>query len=280
MLSNFRKRTGRRARLLTSGASGRGGKKTLRQAVLLIVVLPISFALLSGSCGKPPQTYKIFAGKEGYTHKISRGETLESVALRYYGDAGLGQALGEYNGLDPTAPLVVGTTLLVPFDRSELHELQTLHEANVLYNKGTMLARTGQYEEAIRYLEQAVAESPAHVDAWYNLALVYNKLDKFEMARDVLEKLVNSFPSDPTYNYSLGASLRGLSEDKEAVKRFQKALEIDPEYREAQYALALTYQGMGKSRKAAREWKRYLEIDPDSAWSEEARLHLEQLEGR
>lgn len=245
-----------------------------------LLVLLLGITLFAASCGKPPETYKIFAGKEGYTHKISEGETLESIAMRYYRDARLGQALGEYNGLDPTEPLVVGTTLLVPFDRSELHEIQTLHEANVLYNKGTMLARTGQYDEAIRYLEAAVAQSPAHVDAWYNLALVYNKLDKYEMARDILEKLAASFPADPAYHYSLGATMRGLLEDKAAVKQFETALDIYPEYKEAQYALALTYQGMGKHRKAAREWRRYLEIDPESAWSEEARLHLEQLEGR
>jgi tetratricopeptide (TPR) repeat protein len=246
----------------------------------LLGVALLAVVLLAGSCGKKPRTYRIFAGKEGYTHMISEGESLESIAARYYQDASLGKALGEYNGLDPTAPLVAGTTLLVPFDRAELQQLQTLHEANVLYNKGTMLARTGQYEEAVHYLEGAVAESPAHVDAWYNLALVYNKLDKYEMARDVLQKLINSFPTDAAYHYGLGASLKGLSEDKDAVKQFKKAVEIDPEYREAQYALALTYQMMGKRKKAIDEWQRYLEIDPDSTWSEEARLNLKQLESR
>ena len=244
------------------------------------LVLLVAVALLAGSCRKTPQTYKIFAGKEGYTHMISEGESLEAIAARYYQDTSLGKALGEYNGLDPTVPLVPGTTLLVPFDRSELQQIQTLHEANVLYNKGTMLARTGQYEEAVRYLEGAVADSPANVDAWYNLALVYNKLDKYEMAREVLQKLVNSFPADAAYHYGLGASLRGLEENKDAVTQFKKAVEIDPEYREAQYALALTYQLMGKRKKAAGEWQRYLEIDPDSAWSEEARLNLRQLERR
>jgi tetratricopeptide (TPR) repeat protein len=247
--------------------------------VFLLVLLTL-LALLAGSCRKTPQTYKIFAGKEGYTHKISEGETLEEIAERYYQNPALGKALGEYNGLDPTEPLVPGTTLLVPFDTSELLEIQTLYEANVLYNKGTMLARTGQYEEAVRYLEGAVADSPAHVDAWFNLALVYNKLEQYEEAREILQRLANSFPADATYRYGLGASFRGLARKKDAVRQFEKALEIDPEYREAQYALAITYQGMGKWRKAAGAWKRYLEIDPDSAWSEEARLHLKQLERR
>jgi tetratricopeptide (TPR) repeat protein len=254
-----------------------GGRLRPLPSLLLSLLL---VAVLLGSCRKAPPTYKIFAGKEGYTHMISRGETLEGIAERYYGDSQLGKALGEYNGLDPTDPLQPGTTLLVPFDRSELEMIKTIHEAQVLYNKGTMLARTEQYEDALHYLESAVAVSPAHIDAWYNLALVYNKLERFELARDILQKLVNSFPSEKTYHYGLGASLRGLTRGKDALGRFKKALEIDPEYKEAQYALALTYEDLGKHKKAMREWQRYLELDRESIWSEEAKLRLDKLERR
>ena len=211
---------------------------------------------------------------------ISKGETLEGIAEKYYGDSQLGKALGEYNGIDPTEPLRPGTTLLVPFDRSELEMIKTIHEAQVLYNKGTMLARTGQYEDALHYLESAVAASPAHIDAWYNLALVYSKLERFENARDIFQKIVNSFPSEKTYRYGLGASLRGLAKSKEALSQFNKALEIDPEYKEAQYALALTYEDLGKRKNAIREWQRYLKLDQESIWSEEARLRLDELEHR
>jgi tetratricopeptide (TPR) repeat protein len=248
-------------------------KKTRLSAALGLAMLLLTVL----TCHKAVPTYQIVAGKEGYTHRISKGETLESIAERYYGDADLGKALGEYNAIDPLEPLEVGNTLLVPFDRSELEQIRSVQQAQVLYNRGTVLARTGQYEDAITYLEQAVEASPAHVDAWYNLALAYQRTKRTAEAQDILERLAESFPSEPTYRYSLGAVLRDAGEEERALEEFRSALELTPRYTEAQYALALTYEDLGKTAEAEREWRRYLELDPDSAWSEEARLHLEKL---
>jgi len=243
---------------------------------LLLALLAVSLP----SCRKPTPTYKIVAGKEGYTHSIARGETLDAIAERYYGDRSLGKALGEYNRLDPDKPLEPGNTLLVPFDRAELVEIRSVQEAQTLYNRGTMLARTGQYEDAVPYLEQAVEMSPAYVDAWYNLALAYQRLDRLAEARDILKRLVNSFPAEHTYRYSLGVVLRDGEEYREALEQFKRALELDPTNTQAQYALALTLEDLGKYGEAVREWQKYLGMDPDSVWSEEARLHLESLRSR
>jgi tetratricopeptide (TPR) repeat protein len=246
---------------------------------LRICLVPtLILLLLSPSCRKP--TYKVIASKEGYTHVITKGETLESIAERYYKDRSLGKSLGEYNGLDPLKPMEPGGTLIIPFDTSELEKIKRTQEAYVLYNRGTVLARTGQYGEASRYLESAVEADPSHVDAWYNLALTYNKLEKSERAIAILDRLIQSFPSEKTYHYSLGAALRQTSKGKAALDEFKKALEIDPDYREAQYAIALTFENLGRKKEARREWERYLDLDPDSQWSEEARVHLENLEGR
>jgi tetratricopeptide (TPR) repeat protein len=205
---------------------------------------------------------------------------LESISERYYGDRSLGKALGEYNGLDPTEALEPGNTLLVPFDKTELDEIRSVQEAHLLYNRGTVLARTGQYEDAVVYLEQAVETSPGHIDAWYNLALAYQRLDRPAEAEDILQRLVNSFPSELEYRYSLGAVFRDRERYEDALEQFHKALDGDPGHAEARYALALTYEDLGKYKEARREWERYLEMDPDSVWSEEARLHLENLRSR
>ena len=159
----------------------RCGKTQLRVCICLSILL-----IAAPSCRKPAPTYQIVAGKEGYTHSISEDETLESIAERYYGDRSLGEALGEYNGIDPLKPLEPGNTLLVPFDQAELDEIRSVQEAQTLYNRGTVLARTGQYEDAIPYLEQAIEMSPAHIDAWYNLALAYQRLKRTGEAGDIL----------------------------------------------------------------------------------------------
>jgi tetratricopeptide (TPR) repeat protein len=240
-----------------------------------ILICVAVILIIAPSCRRP--TYKVVAGKEGYTHTVSRGETLESIAEMYYGDKDLGKALGEYNGVDPLSRIESGTTLIVPFDRDELEKIKAMQDAYVMYNRGTVLARTGQYEEAMRYLERSVEADPTLVDAWYNLALVYQKQQRPEKALTILKRLSDNFPSEKAYHYSLGAIWRQMDKGKEALKEFEKALELDSEYREAQFALARTYEDLGKRKQAIKAWERYLVIDPDSAWSDEARMRLDRL---
>jgi tetratricopeptide (TPR) repeat protein len=239
----------------------------------------LAFLLLTVACQKPPPVYKVVAAKEGETHLVAPDETLQSIAEKYYGDSTLGNALGEYNDLDPLEPLEQGRTLLVPFDASILVKIARTNEGYVAYNRGTMLARTGQYPEALPYLEKAVAADPGNSDAWHNLAVTYQKLGRNEEALGVLNRLTRSHSSEKIYHYSRGSVLRALAKKDEALKAFRKAVEIDPEYREAQYALAITLEDLGKGKQARQAWKRYLEIDEDSVWSEEARVHLKNLGG-
>jgi len=235
----------------------------------------ITLILLS-SCGR--KKYEVVVGREGYTHMVSSGETLESIAERYYGNVRFAKALGEYNGIDPFRGLQEGTTLLVPFETAELEEIAREHEANVLYNKGTVLAQTGQYDDARAYLESAVEADPANPDAWYNLALTYSGLGRFQQAKGILEKLLESYPSEETYHYSLGVVLKEENRKEDALKEFARARDLNPAYKEAQYAFALTLEQLGRKKEAVREWERYLELDEDSAWAEEARVHLEGLD--
>ena len=231
--------------------------------------------IITPSCGK--KKYQVVMGKEGYTHMVSKGETLEDIAARYYGDVALAKALGQYNGVDPFEGLQPGTTLIVPYDKGELEKIARSHEADILYNKGTVLAQTGQYEDARPYRERAVDADPSNLDAWYNLAQTYTGLGKLEQAAGILEKLIRTYPSEATYHYSLGIVLREMDDDKGALGEFELARDLNPYYAEAQYAVALTTEELGRNRDAVREWEKYLELDPDSAWAEEARVHLEKL---
>jgi tetratricopeptide (TPR) repeat protein len=241
---------------------------------ILLAGATVLFALIS--CTKPP-VYQVVAAREGYTHVISQGETLDTIAEKYYGEARLGRAIGEYNKLDPLKPLEPGASLIVPFDATELETMTRVNEGNVAYNRGTMLARTGQYAEAVPYLEDAVATDPSNADALYNLAVTFQELGQYDKALAPLERLVNARPSDQAYQYTYGSVLRSLNRKRDALRAFQKAVKLSSDYREAHYALALTYEDLGKNKQAREGWQRYLELDSDSAWAEEARIHLDKL---
>ncbi len=48
------------------------------------------------------------------THTVEKGDALFALAKRYYGDGSRFRALAEANGLDPEAPLKVGSALRIP----------------------------------------------------------------------------------------------------------------------------------------------------------------------
>ncbi|MHA2642851.1 MAG: M15 family metallopeptidase [bacterium JZ-2024 1] len=50
----------------------------------------------------------------GDTHRVAHGETLWSIAVRYYGDGLLGERLAEYNGIRDPHSIRVGQTLIIP----------------------------------------------------------------------------------------------------------------------------------------------------------------------
>lgn len=243
-----------------------------------ILLISLVIVVLQPSCAK--RRYIVMPQKEGETHLIKEGETLEGIAQLYYGDPSLAKALAEYNHLDPLGPLKPGTTLLVPFDRKEIEKIKFSQDAIIMYNRGTVLAATGDYQEAAKCLEKATQINPSFTDAWYNLALVYIKLQRLEKALQILRNLATNYSREKTYHYSLGVVWREMGMLEEALKEFELALSIDPNYREAQFATAMTLQEIGRYEEATEAWQKYLKLDADSVWADEARANIERIRSR
>ena len=64
----------------------------------------------------------------------------------------------------------------------------------------------------------------------------------------------------------------------QATEHNQRALEINPKLLEARFNLALCNQRQGLRNVAQSDWEEYLKLDPHSAWAEEARAHLKELQ--
>lgn len=243
-----------------------------------ILFILLAILIVSTSCAK--KKYIVVPQKEGETHLIKQGETLEEIAQLYYGDPSLARALAEYNHLDPLQPLKPGNTLLVPFDKKEIEKIKFSQDAVVMYNRGTVLTTTGDYEEAAKCLEIATEKDPSFTDAWYNLALVYIKLQRLDNALQILRNLATNYSKEKTYHYSLGVVWREMGLLEEALKEFRAALSIDHNYKEAQFATAMTLQEIGRYDEAVEAWEKYLELDGDSVWADEARANIERIRSR
>jgi tetratricopeptide (TPR) repeat protein len=96
-------------RLAEARASlGRGAHLEARRRLLSVLALDPDNATAAGLLRSAVRDV------EFVTHTVRAGETLGSLAERYYGDRSRGEVIWETNRLPPRRPLVVGSTLKIP----------------------------------------------------------------------------------------------------------------------------------------------------------------------
>ena len=105
-------------------------------------------------------------------------------------------------------------------------------QAEILYRKGEMLMRAGNFREAVDYME-------ASTELW---------------------------PEDPAYHAAFGWCLykNHPPDEERAREHLTKALEIDAEFAEAHLRLGIVLKALGDKEGAARHTKRGKELDPNA----------------
>ncbi|MCI0489495.1 MAG: CHAT domain-containing protein, partial [Blastocatellia bacterium] len=146
---------------------------------------------------------------------------------------------------------------------------------------------------AARLLIEAVTDSPS-AESHHSLGLYYLAGREYDRAIGEFEAALQADAENALLHSDLGAALfeRGRSvdasdEDGSKVEFFarsltymNRALKLDPDLHEAIFNRALLREQMILTEGATEDWRAYLEKDPNSAWSEEARNHLNRLEER
>ena len=68
----------------------------------------------------------------------------------------------------------------------------TSEDPAVLDTYGWILSETGNVDDGLRYIRQALSRSSRNPAARYHLALIFSRLDRKEEARDTLRELLKS----------------------------------------------------------------------------------------
>ena len=146
------------------------------------------------------------------------------------------EALGYLGGpskvhVDPSAPLSD------PKDKIELFNL--IKQAGSDSNEGRL-------DEALKKIQQVLAEDPDILEAHHILGNIHNK----------------------------------KGETEAAIEAYKEALARDPEYKPALFSLASTYEDLGRFQDAAAGFRRVLDIDPrdTTACYRLAKIHINQRE--
>ncbi|MEW5796985.1 MAG: protein kinase [Candidatus Zixiibacteriota bacterium] len=238
--------------------------------MLDIQLRPDSRRLLAAGRTSSSEAYYAYLRGRGYLQRSESATCLDSAALHFEAAikedsayalayAGLGEVYFQRYNL--TMDIQWVTPALVHSTRAlELND----HLAPVLVTLGTIHRGTGQYQEATRYLRQAIQFDSLNNAAYRELALAYESLGRETDAESCYTKAVHVQPDDwrNYYYLSLFNIARGGHRD-EAVQQAAQAEELAPD---ASYPCAFLgglYVYLGMTDKAKTLLKRAIDLEPD-----------------
>lgn len=240
-----------------------------------LIGILLSAAFLS--CGSQKGISTSRSAEKVVTHRVSYGETWESISRDFYGDEERAGELAVFNGRQLQVLPEAGAGVRIPLTSKDLRVLGKRLDAAEAYNRGLDLVSEGNYAEAVEEFRCALEVDPQFSDAAFNLGVTYQKLGLHKNATTVLRDLVTRSPGNPNYMHALGHSLFHTGELNGARRAFLKVLAIDPGHLKSIFSLATVYERMGKVKEAQEWWMEYIERDPNSEWTDKARSHLESL---
>lgn len=140
------------------------------------------------------------------------------------------------------------------------------------WNLAEVRLATGNINETINLLQQALALEPRLGHSHWYLAMAYNLAGEYELAKEEIiaaeENGYNWKDSTATFNKVVEV-YESLGDDAALLNIFLEATEANPGNAQHWAALAAAYANLGQFNKAAEAAERVVEIDPEMAPSVE-----------
>ncbi|MCX7944315.1 MAG: tetratricopeptide repeat protein [Deltaproteobacteria bacterium] len=194
------------------------------------------------------------------------------------------------------------------FEEAEGYLMETLRIgrpfADVYYMLGIIAWHRNDYENARRFLEEAVSMNPGYVEAATNLALLYNEHGEYEKANQVHRKMREIVEAKKTTDMEpylkskvanmyaeIGDVFRGAGHLLFAEREYRRALEFAPEYLDIKFKLSLVLRDKGEKEEAIKVLKEIITSNPNFNTArlnlgvllflmgkiDEARYHLDEV---
>jgi pentatricopeptide repeat protein len=140
-------------------------------------------------------------------------------------------------------------------------------------NLGVTYYSLEKYQESLKFYEISIEFSGNQsIQAYYNIALLYNKLKKHEKAVDACEKALNLYGDDTSpellYNkyaihYTLGLATYYLEQKDDSLVHFFDSLELNKNYKDTYVNIGCIYNDLNKLELAKKHLNDALQMDPE-----------------
>lgn len=132
----------------------------------------------------------------------------------------------------------------------------------LLIEMAAMYRATGETEEAVRVLDEAVVSGIADIRTLGQVGEMYRNLKEYRKAIEVLKQVVQEDPHTQRYRLSLARSYTGAAEYWQAIAEYEALIEINPDNIWYHVEKGHTYKSLKLYDRAIDEYQNILEIDP------------------
>lgn len=123
-------------------------------------------------------------------------------------------------------------------------------EASFHSNLGMAYRQGGRLDEAMACYEKALALNPGHAEALNNLGNLRTTLNRLPQAIDCFQRAIAAKPAFAEAHFNLGHVFQTLQRNEEALACYREALAIRPGYVDALSNCGMTLHALGRDEEA------------------------------
>lgn len=123
--------------------------------------------------------------------------------------------------------------------------------------------KTGNYQEAIKDFDQAIALNPKNADAYYNRGLTYNSLKQYTQALKDYTRAIQLNPGNALVYFNRGVNYSALQQYDQALKDFNRGIQINPGNALAYFNRGVTYNSLKHYDLALKDYSQAIQINPE-----------------
>jgi serine/threonine protein kinase len=137
--------------------------------------------------------------------------------------------------------------------------------AEELQKQGERLKTAGQYQEALKFYDQAIALKPKFAEAYGGRCYCLNKLEKFSEAMVACNDALDLKPKYPEAMWGKGNGYQQQRRLTKALALYEQAIINKPKFAEAWVSRGMVLQSLGRSYEALWAVDRAIDLERNSA---------------
>ncbi len=131
--------------------------------------------------------------------------------------------------------------------------------------KGTKLAKEGNYTEAIENLNKAIQIEPNYAAAYNNRGIVKMQLKQYEEAIADFTQAIKINNQDPAYFINRGITREKINKIHEAINDYGSAIDLEPYNPEYYVKRGILYDRLKEYKKAVEDFNMAIKFDQNNA---------------